>query len=308
MSEASTGTWVIATTDKRLPAMVSAARALGGVVTVVAVGSRELADAASATGPDEVLWVEPGATEPVEAHAARVAAAAAEASPRTLLATVDPGARALLGAAAVRLGAALVPGVLSLRAEGDGIVVECSAVGGGVVATLAVAGPLAALFTGDEDVPEAGAPAPVRVLTDGAAPADLRVAARVTGARSAGVRDADRVVGVGRGLKAKADLALVEGLAAALGAEIACSMPVAEDLGWVAKERYVGRSGQHISPRLYLALGISGTPQHMEGVREARVVAAVNSDPAAAVFRTADYGIVGDLYEVVPALVAALSS
>ena len=250
MRDASAGTWVIATTGKRLPAMVRAARALGGVVTVVAVGPRGLADAAAATGPDEVLWVEPCATEPVEAHASRVAAAAAGAAPRVLLATVDPGARALLGAAAVRLGAALVPGVLSLRAEGDGIVVERSAVGGAVVATLVAAGPLAALFTGDDEVPEAGASAPVRVLADGAAPADLRIAARVTGARSAGVRDAARVVGVGRGLRAKADLALVEGLATALGAEIACSMPVAEDLGWVAKERYVGRSGQHIAPRL----------------------------------------------------------
>jgi electron transfer flavoprotein alpha subunit len=225
-----------------------------------------------------------------------------------LLATVDAGARVLLGAAAVRLGAALVPGVLSLRTEGDGIVVESSAVGGAVVATLVAAGPLAALFAGDDDVLPPGTTAPVRTLTDDVAPADLHVLGRVAGGRSTGLRDAPRVVGVGRGLKAKADLALVEGLATVLGAEIACSMPVAEDVGWVPKERYVGRSGQHIAPRLYLALGISGAPQHMEGVREAKVVAAVNSDPAAAVFRTADFGIVGDLYEVVPALVAALTS
>jgi electron transfer flavoprotein alpha subunit len=308
MSEVGASTWVVATTDKRLPAMVNAARALGAPVTVVAVGPRELADAASAAGPDDVVWVAPGATAPVEACAPRVAAAAAAAAPRVLLATVDAGARVLLGAAAVRLGAALVPGVLSLRTEGDGIVVECSAVGGAIVATLVAAGPLAALFAGDDDVPPPETTAPVRRLADDDHPADLHVLGRVAGGRSTGLRDAPRVVGVGRGLKAKADLALVEGVATVLGAEIACSMPVAEDLGWVPKERYVGRSGQHIAPRLYLALGISGTPQHMEGVREAKVVAAVNSDPAAAVFRTADFGIVGDLYEVVPALVAALTS
>ena len=111
---------------------------------------------------------------------------------------------------------------------------------------------------------------------------------------------------IGRGVKAKADLAIVEGLAADLGAEIACSMPIVDDFGWVAKERYIGRSGQHIAPRLYLALGISGTPQHLEGIRDAKVVVAVNSDPDAHVFRRADYGIVGDLYEVVPALRSAL--
>ncbi len=83
-------------------------------------------------------------------------------------------------------------------------------------------------------------------------------------------------------------------------------MPVADDLGWVPKDHYVGRSGQHIAPRLYLAVGISGAPQHLEGVRGAKVVAAVNSDPDARIFRSADFGIVGDLYEVVPALIDAL--
>ncbi|HLM96410.1 MAG TPA: electron transfer flavoprotein subunit alpha/FixB family protein, partial [Acidimicrobiales bacterium] len=111
---------------------------------------------------------------------------------------------------------------------------------------------------------------------------------------------------VGRGLRAKADLALVECLAAALGAEIGCSMPIADDFGWAAKDRYIGRSGQHISPRLYVAIGISGAPQHLDGVRDAKVVVAINTDPGAHIFRRADYGIVGDLYEVIPALQAAL--
>jgi len=81
---------------------------------------------------------------------------------------------------------------------------------------------------------------------------------------------------------------------------------IADDFGWVAKERYIGRSGQHVSPRLYMAIGISGAPQHLEGVRDAKVVVAVNTDPEARIFQRADYGIVGDLYEVVPALQAAL--
>jgi electron transfer flavoprotein alpha subunit len=159
---------------------------------------------------------------------------------------------------------------------------------------------------GDATPPPDAAPAPIERLA--ADPVDVRLegSAPVSGA-DAGLGTAERVVAVGRGLRAKADLALVEDLATALRAEVACSMPIADDYGWLPKERYIGRSGRHIAPRLYLAVGISGAPQHLEGVREARVVVAVNADPEARIFRRAGYGIVGDLYEVLPALRAALA-
>ncbi len=118
--------------------------------------------------------------------------------------------------------------------------------------------------------------------------------------------EADRIIAVGRGLGSAGALSEVEQLAAALGAEIGCSMPVADELGWLPRERYVGFSGQRVSPRLYLALGISGAPQHLAGIRKAKTVVAVNTDPAALFFKTADYGIVGDLHEVGPALIEAL--
>ena len=133
---------------------------------------------------------------------------------------------------------------------------------------------------------------------------------RVTDRRSSGevgveLGAARTVVGIGRGLKARADLALLEDLAAATGGELACSRPLAEGVDWVAKERYIGISGQHIAPDLYVVVGISGQIQHMVGVREAKVIVAINSDPSAPVFTQCDYGIVGDLYAVVPALAAA---
>jgi electron transfer flavoprotein alpha subunit len=124
---------------------------------------------------------------------------------------------------------------------------------------------------------------------------------------ASGLDDAERVVSFGRGVKAKDDVALIGSLATALGAELACSMPIADDLGWLDKSRYVGRSGNHIAPNLYLAVGIAGAPQHLEGVRGARVLVAVNNDPDARIFHSADYGIVGDLYEVVPALIAEIT-
>ena len=114
------------------------------------------------------------------------------------------------------------------------------------------------------------------------------------------------MIGVGRGLKAKEDLSLIEALAAALKAEIACSRPVAEGLNWMGKDRYIGSSGARISPQLYLAVGISGQLQHMVGVTGAETIVAINSDPNAAVFAQTDYGLVGDLYELVAEITSVL--
>ena len=101
-------------------------------------------------------------------------------------------------------------------------------------------------------------------------------------------------------------LAMIEELADALQAEIACSRPVAEGLNWMGKDRYIGSSGARIAPQLYVAIGISGQLQHMVGVTGADTIVAINSDPNAAVFSQTDYGLVGDLYQLVPAITAAL--
>jgi electron transfer flavoprotein alpha subunit len=300
-----TTSWVLATDTRRLAAMVSAVRGIGGSVTVAAVGPRALADAAARAGADAVAWIETGSGVPPEACAASLAAAVASTAPRAVIATTTPEGRALLGPVAIALGAVIVTGARALALDGDAVVVERTDLGGRVDQALATSAPLAALFGGDDVPAPAGATAPIERVEGAASDVRVERLAPVPGA-TGGVTTAERVVSVGRGLKAKADLPMVEELAAALGAEIACSMPIADDYGWVAKERYVGRSGQHIAPRLYLALGISGTPQHLEGVRDAKVVVAVNSDPAAHIFGRAAYGIVGDLYEVIPALRTAL--
>jgi electron transfer flavoprotein alpha subunit len=122
-------------------------------------------------------------------------------------------------------------------------------------------------------------------------------------ARAVDLTSADIIVSVGRGIKEKDNIPIVEELAKALGAELAASRPIC-DSGWLPMERQVGSSGQTVSPKMYLAVGISGAIQHLVGMKGAKTIVAINKDANAPIFEVADYGIVGDLFEVVPALVA----
>jgi electron transfer flavoprotein alpha subunit len=116
---------------------------------------------------------------------------------------------------------------------------------------------------------------------------------------------AEVIIAIGRGIKGQEHIALAEKLAEVLGGDIAASRPIC-DAGWLPIDRQIGSSGQTVAPKLYVALGISGAIQHLVGMKNAGTIVAINKDPEAPIFDIADYGIVGDLFEAVPALTEEL--
>jgi electron transfer flavoprotein alpha subunit len=158
--------------------------------------------------------------------------------------------------------------------------------------------------------PSASAAATVETFVPEISATDIRTTASApfrASAQTVDLGSAQLIVGVGRGIKDESNIPVTQALATALGAELAASRPIC-DSGWLPMERQVGSSGQTVAPKLYLAVGISGAIQHLVGIKGSQCVVAINKDPHAPIFEIADYAIVGDLFEVVPALTAAINA
>lgn len=119
-----------------------------------------------------------------------------------------------------------------------------------------------------------------------------------------GIERAEKIVDFGQGVASREDISLIEQLAEKLGAQVVCSRPISSELGWMPD--FIGLSGKRISPKLSICVGVSGAIQHMIGLRDSKIIVAINSDPEAGIFQQSDYGLVGDLYEIIPALIEVL--
>ena len=166
----------------------------------------------------------------------------------------------------------------------------------------------AGAFRGDQVAPGA-AKAPVKIATVELKADQIRTRPLEMfreAKQAVDLTQASILVAVGRGIKAPENIALAENLAKALGGEICASRPICDE-GWLPMDRQIGSSGQTVSPKLYLALGISGAIQHVVGMKGSRTIVAINKDANAPIFEVADYGIVGDIFELIPALTEELA-
>jgi len=213
---------------------------------------------------------------------------------------------------AQKLGAGCITDAIDLRLEGGGLVADRYALGGNTVASQAIKTErkvIAVMPKTFEALPlEAGEGQTVRLDLELPEPGVRVVERRAKEGEAVDIEEAEALVCIGRGLGAEEDLEMIWELAAALGAEVGCTKSPASDYGWLSEERVVGLSGKKCSPRLYLGIGISGQIQHTVGILGSKIIVAINKDPQAPIFKIADYGIVGDLYEVVPRLAERLTT
>jgi electron transfer flavoprotein alpha subunit len=215
---------------------------------------------------------------------------------------------------AVRLDRALITDCIEVKANGDALAFVRPMFQAKLAADVVALGPTPHIVTFQigayraDSVARGNAPAPVRAVAVNLAAGDIRQRPETPfreAKQAVDLTQAERIVSVGRGIKAQEHIALAQQLAQALGAELAASRPIC-DAGWLPMDRQVGSSGQTVAPKLYLALGISGAIQHVVGMKGARTIVAVNKDAEAPIFEIADYGIVGDLFEIVPAIINEL--
>ncbi len=297
---------------------VAAAQQLGGSVRVVVLGSGVDAAAAEIASAqvEEVVTMDDSALAQYTAdgYVNGLAALIGQEQPDVVCLPHTYQTRDFAPALAARLGRALVTDVTAVKSDGGSRVYVRPVFQGKLNADVVAEGPAPHLVTIQigayraDAAARGAAAAPVRkagIAIDGAGIRQKPEAPFKEAKQAVDLSQAERIVAVGRGIKGQEHLKLVEELAQALGAEVAASRPIC-DAGWLPMDRQIGSSGQTVAPKLYLALGISGAIQHLVGMKGSRTIVAVNKDAEAPIFEVADYGIAGDLFEVVPAMIAAL--
>ena len=299
---------------------VAAAQQMDGPVTVAVAGggARKAAAELAAADVAEVLAVEDDALEPYtpDGFVAALAQVVRGTDPGLVLFPHTYQTRDYAPALAARLGRVLIPDCIGSKARDGRRVFVRPMFQGKFVADVLPEGPAPhfasfqiGAYRADACV-RGAAPAAVRPFAAEVAAAAIRQRPEAPfreAKQAVDLTQAERIVAVGRGIKGQEHLPLAQDLARALDAELAASRPIC-DSGWLPMDRQIGSSGQTVAPKLYLAVGISGAIQHLVGMKGARTIVAVNKDADAPIFEVADYGIVGDLFEVVPAIRAALDA
>ncbi len=282
----------------------------GGDLHVAVIGGNvdAFADELNREGVDRVLTVAEGEEFNHGVYTQAVAALYDQVTPQFLLLPNTVNGLDYAPAVATRLGLPYVPDAVNLDVDGDRLVATRELYGSKVATTNEVdASDGVAVTIRDAEWPATEAAgdaviASVDVEIDESAIRSTVKGFEEVGAGDVDISEADLLVSVGRGIEEEENLELIEDLAEALGATVSASRPIIDN-GWLPKNRQVGQSGKVVTPDVYLAIGISGAVQHVAGMKGAGTIIAINTDPNAPIFDLADYGIVGDLFDVVPALI-----
>ena len=299
--------------------VAAAQQAAGGPITIAVLGAGAEAAATELAAADVagVVIVEDAALAEYTAdgYVLALTALLAQEQPSLVFLPHTYQTRDFAPALAARLGRPLVTDVTAVRKSGDGLVYVRPVFQGKLNADVEATGPAPHLVTFQigafraDAAARGAAAAPSRkmpVSIDAGAIRQKAEAPFQEAKQAVDLSQAERIVSVGRGIKGQEHLKIAEDLARALGAEIAASRPIC-DAGWLPMDRQIGSSGQTVAPKLYVALGISGAIQHLVGMKGSRTIVAINKDPEAPIFEIADFGIVGDLFEIVPALITELN-
>lgn len=311
------GVWILAEnrnqTLELLSIAVGLAEKLGTRTAVFLWDQPQTSQEYIACGADQVLVLPAlAADQPLEAYLPVIIEEARREDPDIILVAATARLKEMAARMAVRLHTGLCSGCTALELdENSGVLaMERLVFGGAAVQTVTCSTrpQMAAIaprtFTpaspaGDRQGEIKELPSP--------APGLVKVLERKPKARQSGdITEAKVLVCIGRGLEKKEDMALARDLAEVIGGEIACTRPIAEELHWLPEETYIGLSGQTVRPDLYIGIGISGQIQHVTGIRDSRVICAVNRDENADIFEISDYGVVGDLYTVLPEITRQL--
>ena len=301
--------WIVAENPAWAAVLVAGAQAISKDAKIVAFvnGDEAAAKEAGSYGASAAFAMPQPADGLWEGYAAPLAEKAKAETPAIILVSASRRGRDLGAQVAAILDAPLFTDGKSIKVNGDAVTAQTMIYGGAGVktATATATTVLATIGAKDYDPAAAtGAPASVAALAYAAS------AAKVTGhqarpAASVNLPEAAKVVSVGRGFADESELSFARDLAAAIGAEVGCSRPIAEFFKWMPEECYVGISGQVPKPDLYLAVGISGQAQHLFGCRDAKCIVSINKDAECLMNQNADYYIVGDFKEVVPEIIKA---
>lgn len=299
--------WVIAEKESALAQLLAGGRQLGEEVAAVVWGTKEDTEKAISLGADKIYWLgERKAENLYEDYAPTISGLLKQERPELVLVQPSKRGKLLAGRLAASLGTSVLVDAAEIKTEGK-VQVTHMVYGGAAFRTeqalteTAIVTVGAGVYTAlSEDATRQG----TVVNVDFVEPqhkVKLLEKKNKEGA-TVNLSAAKRVVGIGRGIANQEDIKLAQELAEQIGAEVGCSRPIAEGVNWLPTERYIGVSGAILKPEVYLAVGISGQVQHMVGVNQAKVIIAVNKDKAAPIFKHADYGIIGDLYKVLPLL------